>query len=440
MKRKLYEDLKKWKDKEDRKPLLLTGARQVGKTYLLKEFGKTEFEHVIYLNLDADKERCQLLFESSITPKEIISRLEALEGNKIDQKNTLIIFDEVQEIPRALTALKYFCEDTPEYYVAASGSLLGVALHEGTSFPVGKVDFLELAPLDFEEFLLATNNKRFIEIASDEANVQLFSDKFESLFHEYLIVGGMPEAVKIWTETRDYSEVDKIQNQILLAYFNDISKHTDNTTAARIHQVWDSLPAQFAKRNEKFMFNVIKKGARAREFELAVQWLVDCRVVHKVDRLKTGDKLPLKAYADPTAFKLYFLDVGLFRHLAGVSTAMIMDDNTLFNEFGGFFVEQYVLQQMSSKHALYYWTSDANAEVDFIAEIDGRIVPIEVKSGENVKAKSLRIFRDTYHPKLSVRFSMKPVEYNNGLLNLPVYLAGLADEKYFSDYAEKSKL
>lgn len=436
MKRKLYDELLKWKGKKGRKPLLLTGARQVGKTYLLEEFGKAEFGRVVYLNLDADRERYELLFQNSITPADIISRLEAMEGGRISPENTLIIFDEIQEIPRALTALKYFCEEAPEYHVAASGSLLGVALHEGTSFPVGKVDFLELAPLDFEEFLSATGNERLLQDIDDPANIRLFSDKFELLFREYLIVGGMPEATKVWAETQDYAEVDKIQNQILLAYFNDISKHTDTTTATRIHQVWDSLPAQFAKRNEKFMFNVVREGARAREFELAVQWLVDCRIVHKVDRLKTGDKLPLKAYADSSAFKLYFLDVGLFRHLAGVSTAMIMDDEALFREFGGFFVEQYVLQQLSGKYSLYYWTSGANAEVDFVTEINGQIIPIEVKSGTNVKAKSLQIFREAYHPKLSVRFSMKPIEYNEGLLNLPVYLAGLTD-KYFLEYLSR---
>lgn len=435
MKRKLYEELKRWKASDSRKPLLLTGARQVGKTYLLKEFGQTEFQHMVYLNLDADKDRYELLFEGSIDPSEIIARLEAIEGKKITPEDTLIIFDEVQEIPRALTSLKYFCENAPEYHIAASGSLLGVALHEGTSFPVGKVDLLELSPLDFEEFLLATGNEKLLRIVDDESSLPLFSDKFELLFHEYLIVGGMPEAVETWGNSHDYTKIDQIQNQILLAYFNDISKHTDTVTATRIHQVWDSLPAQFAKRNEKFMFNVIKEGARAREFELAIQWLVDCRIVHKVNRLKTGDKLPLNAYADFSAFKLYFLDVGLFRHLAGVSTSMIMDNDELFREFGGFFVEQYVLQQMSGKYNLYYWTSDANAEVDFVTEINGRVVPIEVKSGTNVKAKSLRAFRDSYHPELSLRFSMKPLEYNNGLLNLPIYLAGLAD-KYLNFYGK----
>lgn len=433
MKRKLYDNLKKWRKSERRKPLLLMGARQVGKTYLLKEFGKNEFKNCVYLNLDKDRERYETLFRDTINPDDIILKLETLIGEKIDPKNTLIIFDEVQEIPRALTSLKYFCENASEYYVAASGSLLGVALHQGTSFPVGKVDELELSPLDFEEFLTATGNERFLRIINSPDDLKIFSDRFEMWFREYLVVGGMPEAVASWVKNRDYAEVDRIQNSILLAYLNDISKHTDPTTATRIHQVWNSLPAQFAKRNEKFMFNVIKPGARAREYELAVQWLTDCRIVRRVNRLKTGDKLPLKAYVDLSAFKLYFLDVGLFRHLSGTASDLVLNDEAIFKEFGGFFAEQFVLQQMSSRHSLYYWASEASAEVDFVTEMNGNVVPIEVKSGTNVKAKSLKTFRDTYAPKLSVRFSLKPLEYNNGLLNLPIYLAGLTEE-YFEKY------
>lgn len=425
MKRKLYDELIKWKSAKKRKPLLLTGARQVGKTYLLKQFGEKEFETVVYLNLDKEKARYESVFNDSIEPSEIIAKLETVIGKKITPEDTLIIFDEVQEIPRALTSLKYFCEDAPEYYVVASGSLLGIALHEGTSFPVGKVDRLELAPMDYEEFMTATGNERFLRIINSEGDLKIFADKFESIFKEYLIVGGMPEAVASWVETRDYAEVDKIQNMILLAYLDDISKHVDATTATRIHQVWNSLPAQFAKRNEKFMFNVIKEGARAREYEMAIQWLVDCSIVRKVEKLKTGDKLPLKAYADASSFKLYFLDVGLFRHLAGVTTEMVLEDEKLFKEFNGFFVEQFVLQQMSSNYALYYWSSEANAEVDFVTEHSGKIIPIEVKSGTNVKAKSLKTFRDNFSPKLAVRFSLKPLEYNDGLLNLPIFLAGM---------------
>ena len=433
MKRELYEELVKWKNQKGRKPLLLTGARQVGKTYLLQEFAREEFKNAVYLNLDKDRERYETIFDRSIDPKDIIAKLETIIGAKIDPSNTLIIFDEVQEIPRALTSLKYFCENAPEYYVAASGSLLGVALHEGTSFPVGKVNNLELAPLDFSEFVTATGNERFLRIINDESDLKILSDKLLALFREYLIVGGMPEVVASWIDDHDYATVDKIQNMILLTYLNDISKHTDVVTTTRIHQVWNSLPSQFAKRNEKFMFNVVKVGARAREYELAIQWLVDCNIVRKVERLKSGDKLPLKAYAEPASFKLYFLDIGLFRHLSGATPEMVLNDETLFKEFNGFFVEQFVLQQMSSNYALYYWTSDANAEVDFVTEVKGHVVPIEVKSGTNVKAKSLKTFRDSYQPKLSVRYSLKPLEYNHGFLNLPIFLAGMS-ESYFDKY------
>lgn len=427
MKRKLYDELLKWKASKNRKPLLLTGARQVGKTYLLKEFAKNEFEYVIYFNFDAEKERLESIFEGSIVPSDIISQLELLINTKITPDNTILIFDEIQELPRALTALKYFQEDAPEYYIAASGSLLGIALHPGTSFPVGKVDMLELLPLDFEEFLMATSNQHLLKAVDDRSLLSVVSDKFTTSFKEYLVVGGMPEAVADWASKHDLESIDKIQNAILLAYFNDISKHTDTTMATRIHQIWDSLPAQFAKRNEKFMFNVIREGARGREYETAVQWLVDCKIVRKIERVKVGNRLPLKAYADNSAFKLYFLDVGLFRHLAGVSTAFVMDDETLYKEFNGFFVEQFVLQQLQPKYEMYYWSSDANAEVDFVTTMGSNVVPIEVKSGTNVKAKSLKIFRDSYQPKLSIRFSMLPFEYNNGLLNLPIYLSGFVD-------------
>lgn len=427
MKRKLYEDLKKWKADTQRKPLLLMGARQVGKTFLLKEFGKTEFDEVVYLDLDAEREVLEPIFAGSISPSEIIARIEAMKSVKIVPEKTVIIFDEIQEIPRALTALKYFYEEAPEYYVAASGSLLGIALHPGTSFPVGKVDMLRLGPMDFEEFILATGNERYLDFVDNEDDLRIFADKYMMLFREYLIVGGMPEAVDAWVKNRDYPEVSKILNAILLAYFNDISKHTNTMTATRIHEVWSTLPAQFAKRNEKFMFSLIKGGARAREYEMAVQWLIDCDIVRKVERLSSGAKLPLKAYADYNAFKLYFLDVGLFRKLAGVSSESILDNEAVFREFNGLFAEQFVLQQMASRWPMYYWSSGATAEVDFVTEINGEVVPIEVKSGLNVKAKSLQSFRDKYRPKLAVRFSLRPVEYNDGLLNLPIYLAGMSD-------------
>lgn len=424
MERKLYNKLLEWKKNSKRKPLFLMGARQVGKTYLLKDFGQKEFKNVIHLSLDMEKSRFEEIFADSIEPSEIIEKIELFKNIKIIPEETLIIFDEIQEIPQAMTALKYFCEDAPEYFIAASGSFLGVALAKDASFPVGKVDMLELAPLDFEEFLMATGNERYLNILKKPSEIKLFSDKFEKFFRQYLVVGGMPEAVASFAEQQDYAEVDKIQNAILLAYLNDISKHTDNTTAVRIHQVWNSLASQFAQRNGKFMFGLIRDGARAREYELAIQWLIDCRIVRKVERVKSGNKAPLKAYVDANAFKLYFLDVGLFRHLAGLSSEIILSDDAIFKEFSGFIAEQFVLQQISGDFALYYWDSDANAEVDFVTEIDGNIIPIEVKSGKNVKAKSLRVYRDKYEPKFCIRFSLMDFEENSGLYNIPIYLAG----------------
>lgn len=424
MKRKLYDDLVKWKQSENRKPLLLMGARQVGKTYLLKKFGRQEFDKMVYLNLDEDRERYERIFDGTIKAAEVIRQLEIVTGEKIDPDRTLIVLDEVQEIPRALASLKYFCEEAPEYMIAASGSYLGMALREGTSFPVGKVDMLELEPLSFGEFVMAMGGERLLSVINSERELRIFADEYETLLKEYLIVGGMPEAVASFAAERNYEHVDKIQNAILLAYLNDVSKHADATTTMRIRQVWNSLPAQFAKRNEKFMFNVVKEGARAREYELAVQWLTDCKIVRKVERVKTGDKLPLKAYAEPGSFKLYFVDVGLFRHLAGVTSEMVLDSERMFLEYNGFFVEQFVLQQMTGRE-MYYWSSEASAEVDFVTAFCGNVVPIEVKSGTNVKAKSLAAFREKYHSKLAVRYSLKPLEYNNGLLNLPIYLAGM---------------
>ena len=417
-----------WKDSKYRKPLLLTGARQVGKTFLLKEFGKKEFQNTVYLSFDTEKDRFIDIFTGSIHPVDIIQKIELTLGVKITPEDTLLIFDEIQEIPEAITALKYFSEDAPEYHIAASGSLLGITLAKHASFPVGKVDMLTLEPLDFEEFLMATDNERFTRIIADSSLIASFSDKLELLFRQYLVVGGMPEVVSHFIENHDYNEVDRIQESILLAYLHDISKHTDKNTAVRIHQVWQSLPTQFAKRNEKFMFGLIRDGARAREYELAIEWLIDAHIVRRISRVSSGNKLPLKAYIDQRAFKLYFLDTGLFRHLSGLSSEVVANNDSLFAEFGGFLAEQFVLQQLNHQNDFYYWSSDASAEVDFVTEIMSHIIPIEVKSGENVKAKSLKVYREKYSPALSLRFSLKNLEYNDGLLNIPIYFAGFADK------------
>ncbi|MCL2417569.1 MAG: AAA family ATPase [Bacteroidales bacterium] len=420
MERKLMAELLKWKNDEDRKPLLLEGARQVGKTWLLKEFGKRHFKNVAYVNFQNPKREIVELFEGSIDPRRIVGMLELNLDMKISAKDTLLIFDEVQEVPRALTSLKYFCEDAPEYHVVSAGSLLGVFLHQGTSFPVGKVDSLKLEPLSFEEFLCANGKEKMLDYIKENQFENQFAETFYDLFKYYLFVGGMPAVVADWIKTQDFEKVKINQEKILNNYRNDFSKYTDNTTAVRIRQIFESLPAQFAKKNDKFLYGTIKSGARAREYELAIEWLLDAGIVRRVNNVKVGNKIPLKAYADPSAFKLYFVDVGLFRYLADIPIEVIQNKDAIFDEFNGLIVEQFVLQQLA-KHTLFYWTGGEESEVDFVTQHSMNIVPIEVKSGENVKAKSLKVFRKMYSPKISVRFSLKNTKLDNDLQNISLF-------------------
>ncbi len=421
MKRALLDQLVQWKLSKDRRPLLLEGARQVGKTYLLRDvFGAEYYENVVYLNMQNPLPEVVEAFEDSISPKRLLPRLELLLHTDIKPGKTLIIFDEIQEVPRALESLKYFYEETPEYHVAVAGSLLGIFLHQGTSFPVGKVDLLRLEPMSFTEFLWAKGETKLVNHLLADPSDRLFRSVLLDAFREYLFVGGMPEVVKSWIESQDIARVDEIQQRILLSYRSDFSKYPNEATAIRIRQVFDSLPAQFAKNNEKFVYGVIKDGARAREYELAIEWLVDAGIVRRVYRVERGDKLPLKAYIDRNAFKLYFLDIGLFRQLAEISSSVVVQKDAIFNEFNGLMAEQYVLQELASQQ-LYYWTNESSAEVDFVWQNSDRIIPIEVKSGENVKAKSLRIYREKYQPQLSLRLSLKNLEYTDGLLNIPLF-------------------
>lgn len=421
MERKLMSELLKWKDEEGRKPLLLEGARQVGKTWLLKEFGKRYFKNVAYINFQNPTREIVELFEGSIDPRRIVRMLEINLDMKISATDTLLIFDEVQEVPRALTSLKYFCEDAPEYHVATAGSLLGVFLHEGTSFPVGKVDSLKLEPLDFEEFVCANGREKMLAYIKENPFENQFAEAFYDLFKYYLFVGGMPAVVDDWIKTHDFKNVKINQEKILNNYRNDFSKYTDNTTAVRIRQVFESLPAQFAKKNDKFLYGTIKSGARAREYELAIEWLLDAGIVRRVNHVSRGDKIPLKAYANPSAFKLYFVDVGLFRYLADIPLEAIQNKNAIFDEFNGLIAEQFVLQQLAKKHTLFYWTGGEDSEVDFVMQHGPNIVPIEVKSGMNVKAKSLKIFRESYLPKISIRFSLKNTRLDNDLQNISLF-------------------
>ncbi len=431
MERNLTLELQQWKDNLDRKPLILEGARQVGKTYLLQKFGQENYRNTIYLNLENASSDIVALFDGELKPKRIIANLEIYFGEQILPGESLIVFDEVQEVPRALTALKYFHELAPGFHVVAAGSLLGLYLHSGTSFPVGKVDFLHLEPMNFEEFLIASGERQLITQIKNSHKI-VFPEKLKDYFQYYLVTGGMPEVVASWVNEHNIEKVEKIQDTILSSYLRDFSQHADTSTAMKIRQVWGSLTSQFAKENDKFLWGVVKKGARAREYEIAVQWLVDSGIVRRVERVKLGNKLPMRAYQDSSAFKLYFVDVGLFRRLAQVPTAVVLEKNAIFNEFNGLIAEQFVLQNIQSKD-IFYWTSGAQSEVDFVIQYEKDVVPIEVKSGENVKSKSLGVYRGKYNPRLSIRFSMRELLMDDGLLNIPLYaiflIPGLIEKK-----------
>jgi len=427
MYRKLIKDLVKWKDNPGRRPLILEGARQVGKTYLLETvFGRECFDNVVKVNLQNPSDELVELFEGSIVPSRIIENLELMFNVKIEPGKTLLFFDEIQDVPRALTSLKYFCEEAPEYHIVAAGSLLGVFLKKEDDekrkapFPVGKVDRLTLEPLDFEEFLIAKDMGRFVEKLRQEPELTLFDEQLRDSFREYLVVGGMPRAVSSWIEKHDIEELEWIQNSILDDYRDDFKKYTDANMTVKISEVFETLPAQFAKGNDKFVYGTVKESARGREYEQAIFWLVNSGIVRRVFNVDSGIRMPLTAYINRDAFKLYFLDIGLFRVLAKIPSSLIYQKNAVFDEFNGLIAEQFVLQQLGGSATICYWTG-AKSEVDFVLQNGARIIPIEVKSGENVHAQSLKFYREKYQPELSLRLSMKDFEVNNGLLNLPLY-------------------
>ena len=427
MYRKLIEQLKGWKDKKDRLPLILKGARQVGKTWLLQEFGKECFEDVLYINFE-NESNVSSLFEGTIEPNRIIEFLGAVHHKKIEPEKTLIIFDEIQEFPRALTALKYFAEQTPEYAICCAGSLLGVFLHDSVSFPVGKVEFLELNPLTFEEFLLANNENSLIEVINKNGLQELpeiITSKLQDYLKKYFAIGGMPGAVNKWITTKDFEEVEKVQRGILDSYTRDFSKHTDKNTATKIKYIWESIPSQLAKENRKFVYGVIRDGARAREYEDAINWLQDTGLIRKVYRVKRGDKLPLKAYEDLKAFKIYLLDVGLLRVMCELSYETIINGNEIYNEFKGLLTEQFVLQELAAFDkikSIYYWTNESLSEVDFVFNYKNLIIPVEAKSVINVRARSLKNFMQEYNTELALRFSLLNLVENDKILNIPLYL------------------
>ncbi|MCI6683080.1 MAG: ATP-binding protein [Roseburia faecis] len=424
MKRFALEKLKIWKEKPDRKPLIIRGARQVGKTWLMKEFGKTCFEKTAYVNFDSNP-RMQQLFEGEIDVERMILAISAETGVSINCTDTLLIFDEVQEVPKALGSLKYFCENAPEYAIVAAGSLLGVAMHKGTSFPVGKVDFMDLYPLSFQEFLCALGEERFVTMlqSTDTDMVTMFKTKYIDRLREYYYVGGMPEAVQNFVLNKDYNKVREIQKNLLNYYQQDFSKHAKISLVPRLNLVWNSIPMQLAKENKKYIYGQVREGARAKDFELAIQWLLDCGLIHKVHRVKKLS-LPLKAYMDLDAFKIYMLDVGLLLAMADLDASVIIDGNRIFTEFKGALTEQYVLQQMIAELGVepyYYTTANSTGEIDFMLQAPGSVIPVEVKAEENLRAKSLRAFCEKYHPQHAVRTSMSDFREQDWMTNIPLY-------------------
>jgi predicted AAA+ superfamily ATPase len=417
-------NLREWKSKKGRLPLILKGARQVGKTWLLTEFGRNEFYDTLYINFE-NTPGMDELFEGNIDPGTIIDMLGAFLGRKIIPEQTLLIFDEVQEVPRALTALKYFAERAPQYPICCAGSMLGVALHQGTSFPVGKVDFLSLQPLSFREFLEANQEQEmiaYIERSGFTPVPLLFTNKLLDYLKIYFVTGGMPAVVNTWLEERDFSRVDEKLSAILETYQQDFSKHVPSSVVPRIRYIWNSIPSQLAKENRKFMYGLVKSGARAREYEDALLWLSDCGLVRKVGRVTKGSH-PLRAYEDLRAFKLYHLDIGLLRVMSDLSPKIITESVRVFEEFKGALTEQYILQELSAINITspYYWTSDASAEVDFIFPFEEEIIPLEVKGEVNLRARSLKVYRDKYHPSYAVRTSLSSLHRDDGLINIPLY-------------------
>lgn len=424
MYRVAIEELYKWKEGKRRKPLIIEGARQVGKTWLMKEFGNRAYENTVYINFDSNSRMAEL-FASDLNTERLIMGLELYAGRKIDPTNTLLIFDEVQEVPRALSSLKYFYEDVPQYHIICAGSLLGIALHGGTSFPVGKVDFLTLYPLSFKEFLAATTGERFSELL-DEQDYQMitpFKQTYIDALKQYYFVGGMPEAVESFIEEKDFIEVRKIQKRILAAYEQDFSKHAPIDIVPKIRMVWNSIPSQLAKESKKFIYGLVREGGRAKEYEAAIMWLCDCGLVHKVGRVNAAG-IPLKAYEDLKAFKLFIVDVGLLGCMTGLRQRTLLDGNDLFVEFKGALTEQYVCQQLKTigDLGIYYYTNDRNScEVDFILDTGEQIIPVEVKAEINLKAKSLRTYCEKYSPEISIRTSMADFKKEDWLINLPLY-------------------
>ena len=431
--------LTEWKLSKNRKPLVFLGARQVGKTWLIQEFGRQEYRQMAYINFERPNAP-KTLFEKDFDIDRIITVLNAYTGLTITPEDTLIVFDEIQTTRKGITSLKYFCEDAPQYQIIAAGSLLGINIHPDESFPVGKVNFLKLHPMSFYEFLLAMGENGVAELIKkhDWENIVFFKDKLINLLRYYLYIGGMPEAVANFAENRDWKKVRTIQNEILKTYHNDFSKHAPKDILPRINMVWESISAQLAKENKKFIYGVIKEGARAKDFEMAIQWLVDAGLLHKVYNLsKPG--LPLNAYQELSAFKLYFNDVGLLGAMSNLQAKTIVDGDMLFSEYKGALTEQFVYQQLNliKNLPIYYFSPNSNLEIDFVIQNENdEIIPIEVKAEENLQAKSLKTYCQKYQPLIAIRTSLSDYRQESWITNVPLYIVG----DYFQNSEKETQL
>ncbi len=425
MRRLILEQLSKWKQKEKRKPLLIYGARQVGKSWIMDEFGRTNFKDFVHLNFERNERICSL-FENSLDPKVILRGLEIETRRKISA-DTLIIFDEIQACPRAITSLKYFCEDLPEYHVIGAGSLLGVALHQGLSFPVGKIDALHMYPMTFREFLEALGEDRLCETldAREIDLIRVFRDKLIEYLKTYFYVGGMPEVVASYVKEKDFQKVRQLQKRILSDYKSDFSHHIPKEILDKANKLWESIPVQLAKENKKFVYKEIDaKTSRSKDYDPAIQWLKDSGLIYQVHRIKKP-ALPISGYVEENIFKLFMLDVGLLSAKTGLDVRVLLEGSKIFTEFKGAMTEQFVLQELSAKEDIEigYWTNkNGNAEVDFVAQVDSKIVPIEVKAGENLRARSLAFYNEKYSPEICVRTSLADYKQTENLYDIPLYM------------------
>lgn len=424
MQRAKLNELHTWKTSSFRKPLIVRGARQVGKTWILKEFGRTSYKQVAYINFE-DSPNLKSLFLQDFSIERIINVIEIQTQTIIKADDTLIILDEIQEADRGITVLKYFCENAPQYHVIAAGSLLGIAFHPQSSFPVGKVDFMDLHPMSFSEFLLALGEQQLTNVLQnkDWDTLTIFRDKLTEYLKYYFFVGGLPEVVETYIQTKDWQKVRYVQNRILLSYQGDFSKHAPYAIVPRIQMVWQSIASQLAKENKKFVYGAIREGARAKDFELAIQWLSDCGLLVKCHQISKPE-IPLIAFQDLSAFKLFLHDIGLLTAMSGIDIKSLIDGNALFTQYNGALTEQFIMQQLRLKNDRFigYWTNNkSTSEVDFVIQENGKIIPIEVKSGENLKAKSFKLFCEKYKPQTAIRTSLANYKEESWMTNIPLW-------------------